>query len=246
MEDPDLVKGLDVARAFFLEWGLPELERQYPALVARVAAGKILGSDVLGADDAISRDHNWGPQFWLFLTDADYAQFGQELSERMNAAAPNPWQGHRLAGAGDNAVIVTSIPVFLKGLTGLHAIPKTSRDWLAASTQTPLGLPSESNLYFLRHGALFQDPLGELSTWRKSLHAYPHDIWLRRLAEETFRIWHHGEYNFVQRMTQRRDPLAIQVCLGEFTTGVMRLWLAALGGLHSVLEMARPRIPQAA
>ena len=97
------IKGLDVARAFFFEWGLPELERQFPALVARVAAGKILGSDVLGADDAISRDHNWGPQFWLFLTDADHAQFGQELAERMNAIAPNPWQGYRLAGVGDNA-----------------------------------------------------------------------------------------------------------------------------------------------
>lgn len=225
MEDQDPVKGLDVARAFFFEWGLPELERQFPELVARVASGKILGSDVLGADDAISRDHNWGPQFWLFLTDVDYTQCGPELSERMNATAPNPWQGYRLAGAGDKAVIVTSIPIFIKGLTGLDKPPQTPRDWIPVSTQTPLALPGESNLYFLRHGAIFQDPMGELSTWREALHKYPSDIWLRRLAEETFRTWHHGEYNFVQRMTHRRDPLAIQVCMGEFTTGVMRLWL---------------------
>lgn len=121
MQNQDSVKGWDIARAFFLEWGLPELQRQFPALVDRVAGGKMLGSDVLGADDAISRDHNWGPQFWLFLSDTDYTQFGQVLSERLNAAAPNPWRGYRLAGAGDKAVIVMSIPVFLKGLTGLEA-----------------------------------------------------------------------------------------------------------------------------
>lgn len=33
----------------------------------------------------------------------------------------------------------------------------------------------------------------------------------------------------MQRMTGRCDPLAIQVCLGEFTTGVMRLWLLLSG-----------------
>lgn len=229
MQEQETVKGLDVSRAFFFEWGLPALERQFPALVARIAAGRLLGSDVLGADDAISRDHDWGPQFWLFLTDADYEQVGNELSERLNAVAPNPWQGHRLAGAGDKAVVVTSIPMFMKGLVGLDASPETPRDWIPSAAQTPLALPRESNLYFLRHGTVFQDPLGELSAWRKSMHFYPRDIRLRRLAEETFRVWQHGEYNFLQRMTRRRDPLAIQVCLGEFTTGVMRLWLLLSG-----------------
>jgi Domain of unknown function (DUF4037) len=40
-----------------------------------------------------------------------------------------------------------------------------------------------------------------------------------------FRVWHHGEYNFVQRMARRRDPVASVVCLGEFLTGVTRIVL---------------------
>jgi hypothetical protein len=225
MQDRDTVKGLDVAKAFFFEWGLPELEKQFPALSLRIAAGKLLGSDVLGADDAISRDHNWGPQFWLFLNDTDYTLFGQPLVEQLNNAAPNPWKGYRLDGAGDKAVEVFSITRFMKDFLSLDAPPQNTRDWVSVDKPTPKALPGESNLYFLRHGAIFRDPLGELSAWRESLHFYPRDIWRRRLAEETFRIWHHGEYNFVQRMTHRRDPLALQICLGEFTTGVMRLWL---------------------
>ena len=225
MPEKETRNGLEVARAFFQEWGLPQLERQFPDLVTRVAAGRLRGSDVLEADDEVSQDHSWGPQFWLFFNDADYARFGNQVSEQLNAIAPNPWQGHRLAGGGDKAVMVVSLSEFIKGMVGLDAPPQNPRDWIPISTPTPCALPSESNLYFLRHGAVFYDPLGELTSWRESLRVYPHDIWLRRLAEETFRIWHHGEYNFVHRMTRRRDPLAIQICLAEFTTGIMRLWL---------------------
>ncbi len=34
-----------------------------------------------------------------------------------------------------------------------------------------------------------------------------------------------SEYNFVQRMSRRRDPIAIVICLGEFVTGMMRIVL---------------------
>jgi len=229
MQDEIKEKGLSIARAFFFEWGLPELKREFPELSSRVVAARLAGSDVIGADDEISRDHGWGPQFWLYLpTDDEYHRFGQELSERLNAAAPNPWRGYRVAGAGERAVCVSSILTLMRGF-GFRTRPQGARDWVPADAQTPKALPNESLLYFLRHGAVFHDPEGELSAWRESLRAYPRDIWLRRLAEETFRVWHHGEYNFIQRIARRRDPIAIQVCLGEFTTGVMRLWLLLAG-----------------
>jgi hypothetical protein len=53
------MKGLDIARDFFLSRGLPFLTAQFPDLAGRAAAGRILGSDVLGADDEISHDHDW-------------------------------------------------------------------------------------------------------------------------------------------------------------------------------------------
>jgi hypothetical protein len=81
----------------------------------------------------------------------------------------------------------------------------------------------ESLLYFIRHGAVFQDPVGELSAWRAALARYPRDIYLSRVAAECFRVWHHGEYNFVQRLAHRDDPLGAQMCLGQFVEGAMRL-----------------------
>ncbi len=72
MQNKDTGIGLAVSRAFFFEWGLPKLSGEFPDLVDRVAVGRLHGSDVLKADDIISRDHNWGPQFSLFLTEIDY------------------------------------------------------------------------------------------------------------------------------------------------------------------------------
>lgn len=176
---------------------------------------------MLGGDDEISRDHDWGPQFDLFLSAGDYASFAEPLSRAMNEAAPNPWKGYRLAGAGDRSVRVESIPGWFQKHLTLARLPLTAADW------PPTGAVSESELYFLRHGEVWVDGTGELSRWRSALHQYPAEILRARLAEECFRVWHHGEYNFVQRMARRRDPIAIAVCLGEFVSGVMRIVLLA-------------------
>ena len=51
--------GLEIARDFFFSWGRPFLIAQFPDVADKVSAGRILGSDVLGGDDEISRDHDW-------------------------------------------------------------------------------------------------------------------------------------------------------------------------------------------
>jgi len=211
------MKGLEVARDFFFSWGRPFLTTNFPNLVDRIAAGRISGSDVLGGDDEISRDHNWGPQFDLFLSEEDYKAFGEQLSRAINREAPNPWKGYRLAGAGDKSVPIESIPEWFAKNLKLARFPLAAADWPPSS--------QESILYFLRHGEIWIDGSGEMSRWRAALHQYPEEILRRRLAEECFCIWHYGEYNFVQRMAHRRDPIAIAICLGEFVTGVMRIVL---------------------
>ena len=115
--------GLEIARDFFFSWGRPFLIAQFPDVADKVSAGRILGSDVLGGDDEISRDHDWGPQFDLFLSAEAYAAFGEQLSRSMNAAAPNPWRGYRLGGAGDKSVRVESIPEWFRKYFKLERFP---------------------------------------------------------------------------------------------------------------------------
>jgi Domain of unknown function (DUF4037) len=214
------VQGLEIARDFFIRWGHPFLRSEFPELAGRIAAGRVFGSDVLGADDVLSRDHNWGPQFELFLSAHDFRRVGAVVSQTMNRAAPNPWEGHRLAGYGDESVIVQSIPQWFRDRFRLPQPPSEWRDW------RPI---PESPLYFLRHAAIWMDASGELSTWRTALKRYPDAVHFSRLSEECYNVWHYGEYNFVERVAERRDPLAVGHCLGRFVEAVMRLRLLLSG-----------------
>jgi len=170
------MRGLTIARDFFVSWGHPFLKSHLPDLAGRIAAGRFLGSDVLGGDDEISRDHDWGPQFDLFLSADDYASFGERLSQAMNAAAPNPWNGYRLAGAGDRSVRLESIPAWFSKHLKLERFPAIPADW------PPFYL--ESMLYFLRHGEIWVDATGEFSKWQSALNEYPEELLRARLAEE--------------------------------------------------------------
>jgi hypothetical protein len=60
------VKGLELSRSFHDELVGPILAGEFPGLPYSAALTGY-GSDVIGFDDDISRDHNWGPRMVLFL-----------------------------------------------------------------------------------------------------------------------------------------------------------------------------------
>lgn len=222
------MKGLEIARDFFFNWGLPCLKDEYPDLLGRLAAGRFSGSDVLGADDDISKDHNWGPQFSLFLSKADFDQFGEALSALMNEKAPATWHGYRVDGAGDKNVLVECVPSWIEKHIGFETFPQADSDWNIIVRHRRSGgsvEPRESALYYLRYGALWLDNNAEFTRWRTALEKYPDSAWYARLAEECFRMWQYGQYNFIQRIAKRGDPLAVSLSLGEFVEGVMRIML---------------------
>jgi hypothetical protein len=228
MSTQDNVKGLAIAKDFFLKWGLPFLEKEFPYLVGHMAAGRFSGSDVLGADDQISSDHNWGPQFSLFLSEEDYDNHAEALSERMNGSAPKRWQGYWFDGAGDKNVLVENVPYWIERQIGFTKPPQSDQEWGVIVRDRRVGgsvETRESALYYLKHGALWLDNNKEFAQWRKALEKYPEEVWFARLGEECFRLWQYGEYNFLQRIAKRGDPIAIAMCLGEFAEGVMHMML---------------------
>ena len=226
------MKGLEIAKDFFLNWGMPFLEEEFPQLTERIAAGRFAGSDVLGADDPLSRDHNWGPQFSLFLSENDFDRFGEQLSERMNNNAPSRWKGYWVEGAGDKHVLVENVPHWIQEKIGFVKLPQSDTDWNIIVRHRGVGgtvEARESALYYLKHGALWLNNNEEFALWRKVLEKYPESVWYARLTEECFRLWQYGQYNFIQRVAKRGDPIAISMCLGKFVEGVMRMMLLLHG-----------------
>ncbi len=76
------MKGLALSRAYFFEAIRPILAKRVTAIGQSYAAALLgWGSDVLGNDDELSRDHEWGPRCLLFLPEPLIRYRGKILTE---------------------------------------------------------------------------------------------------------------------------------------------------------------------
>ncbi len=81
-------KGMELAKGYYLEFGRPMLEEKFPAYVSRIACGFVgEGSDAFGFDDQLSRDHDFGPGFCLWLADEDMERIGPRAAGSLSGAA---------------------------------------------------------------------------------------------------------------------------------------------------------------
>ncbi len=64
------MKGLEISRKYYEEYGLPMLKEQFPEVMNLLAVGLVgSGSECFGFDDEVSRDHDFDPGFCIFLPD---------------------------------------------------------------------------------------------------------------------------------------------------------------------------------
>lgn len=212
-------RGLDIAKDYWRAWGRPWLESRQPHLLGRIGVGLFSGSDVLGADDDLSRDHGWGPRFDVFRVDED-GMSNASLQAEMNAAAPSQWDGFHNRFQFTPSIQVHAAPAYFGNPFPCRRLPDSPTDWMCC----PHRLPNlESHLHYVRHGAVFHDPAGILADVQARLHTYPGDIWLIRMAQLCFDIAHYGEYNFCWRLARRKDPVAAEMAIGRFQQAVMAL-----------------------
>jgi hypothetical protein len=220
------MKGSEISQAFFREWGLPFLKTEYPELVEHLAVGRMMGSDILGADDEWSRDHDWGPCFEVWLTTQDFAHMGRRFRTAINKATPETFRGfrHHFFGRKKDPIGVTSIDRFFKEHAGCARPPVRVRDWFRKrGGERDSLVERESWLYFIKHGVVFHDPLGEFSARREVFSRYPRDVWHKLVADLCNDLWHLGEYKFCHRLVHRKEPNTIQICLGRFVETAMHL-----------------------
>ncbi len=210
------MKGLELAERYYFTYGKPMLERQFPQLAGRVAAGLAgEGSECLGFDDAISQDHDFGPAFCLWLTQEDYDAYGKALQEAYQAL-PKDFLGvpGRVDSAqGGGRVGVREIHDFYRQFVGEEQPPRSLLRWLY--------LP-DAALAAATNGKVFEDPLGEFSAVRSALSSYPEDVRIQKLAARTAIMAQSGQYNYARCM-RRGETVAAELALREFVQAAVSL-----------------------
>ena len=204
------ISGMDLCEAYWREVGRPMIERRFPTLIPRMAAGLVgEGSECFGFDDAISRDHDWGPSFCVWIRDNEFALFGQELAAAYDEL-PLEFRGMTFAFRREQAQGrrgFIPINLFYERFLRRPDAPTTNIDWLR--------LP-ESYLAVATNGKVFEDNLGEFTAVREALLAfYPEDVRKKKLAACLLTMAQTGQANFC-RMMARFDTVAAEMCRHQF------------------------------
>ncbi len=204
------MQGIDISREFYLQYGKPMLQEQFPNVIDRIAVGLAgEGSECLGFDDDISRDHDFDAGFCLWITAEDEEKFGFRL-ERAYSKLPQEFIGLRrsiLSPVGGNRHGVIIIENFYKRFLGDINAPDSIERWLYTPSHSLL---SASN------GEVFKDDLGVFSAVRNELlKGYPEDIRRKKLAGHVVMMAQSGQYNY-PRCVSRGEYGASQLAIFEY------------------------------
>lgn len=209
--------GMQLAQSYWQTYGKTLLDQpKFAKYKNRIAAGLVgHGSECYGFDDEISRDHDFGPGFCLWLTNEDYAEIGADLQTAYDAL-PRKYAGFDSRNETPRAkscesskrVGVFRISEFFENLTGFPTAPSQNEPHLWLSL-------SESTLATATNGKIFADPLGEFSKARQSFKLMPDDVRISLISRRLGMISQAGQYNF-PRMIARKDASAAWLSINEF------------------------------
>ena len=216
--------GMQLAQSYWQTYGKPLLDQpKFARYKNRIAAGLVgHGSECYGFDDEISRDHDFGPGFCLWLTDEDYAEIGADLQNAYNAL-PQKYAGFESRNETQRAkscesskrVGIFRISEFFENITGFPTAPAANEPHLWLSL-------SESTLAAATNGKIFADPLGEFSKARQSFKLMPNDVRISLISRRLGMISQAGQYNF-PRMIARKDASAAWLSINEFVRATASL-----------------------
>lgn len=256
---PKFIPGLKLSKLFYKSKVKPILSEAFPE-VPHSAALIGSGSEVLGFDTPISRDHHWGPRVLLFLSEKDSPRLKDKISAVLSTELPYEFMGYSTnfgepepngvrhpvktdRGPVNHMIHIYSVRWFFHARLGFDLKRRiTVADWLAFPQQRLLELTS---------GEIYYDGLGDLTKAREKLQYYPKDVWLYMMAAQWTRI--SQEEAFAGRAGDVGDELGSQIVAARMVREIVKLsflierryapYSKWLGSAFSKLKIAKPLTP---
>ena len=208
--------GMELCEAFYEEFGKPMIHEQFPEYEQMIAVGLVgEGSECFGFDDQVSRDHDFGPGFCMWLTDSVYDEIGQALQSAYDKL-PSTYMGitRFTTLKAQKRVGVFRIGDFYESLIGIKDMPTTQNQWLFLD---------DYRLATAVNGKVFRDDLGEFTRIRKGILAYyPEEVRIKKIAREAALMAQSGQYNY-SRMFGRGEKVTAAIALSEFMKHTMAM-----------------------
>ncbi len=211
------MKGLELSKKYYEEYGKPMLQEQFPEIEHLIAVGLVgSGSDCYGYDDDISHDHDFEPGFCLFLPDENVIDEKTFFNlERAYSKLPKEFCDYKRSivkpvGGSRNGVFRTKD--FYNKKIGSPDGELTYGQWFSV----PDYAFAEAT-----NGEIFKDDLGEFTEIRNRLMNMPRDVFLKKLAGNLLLMAQSGQYNY-PRLINRGETAAAQLALYEFSKAAIK------------------------
>ncbi|HKM33910.1 MAG TPA: DUF4125 family protein [Lachnospiraceae bacterium] len=215
--------GLYLCHAYYETYGKPMIHKDFPEYEGKIAVGLVgEGSDCFGYDDDISRDHDWGPGFCMWVSDEVFKAIGVQLQEAYDRL-PKEFMGYtrRETPQGKDRMGLHTIDGFYRRLLGENNYKRIG-DMVWKVELDLAEIPDEA-LAAAVNGEVFADGEGTFSAIRQQLKAgFPERMRYLKLAEACAKFSQGAQYNF-RRMAERKDQVAAALSLTEGLRHAMKL-----------------------
>ncbi|KAA9156409.1 DUF4037 domain-containing protein [Microbacterium lushaniae] len=214
MNSLDSRPGAEISRAFYRQVVQPLLYERWPGL-PHAAARLGAGSDVLGLDDDISRDHDWGLRLSLFVAEDLVRPVDAYLAAEMPAEFAGLPTRFAFTGAATprHHVETQTVEAFVRGRLGLDDVDQLDAGaWLSFTGQSVLEVTA---------GPVFHDDGDVLRAVRRALEWYPRDVWAYVVASCWTQL--EEEMPLMGRAGQVGDERGARVIAASLIRTVMQL-----------------------
>lgn len=207
--------GLELARRYYETYGAAMIREKFPKYESKIAVGLSgEGSDCFGFDDELSADHDYGPDFCMWLSDETYEAIGEKLQQAYDEL-PREFAGYvrQVTPTGQGRRGVLKISDYYKKFLGTDIYEKIDFDGV-----------EDYALAACVNGEVFRDDEGIFTAMRNRLQqGLPADIRLLKIAREAAGFSQCGQYNY-GRMLQRKDALTAEIMLSDCLKHAMKLY----------------------
>lgn len=201
--------GMKLAEQYYREYGREIFSREFPESFDRMAFGLVgEGSECFGFDDDISKDHDYGTDFCVFVPEEIFKSHGSRMQQVYDEMPDYPGGDGKCESArAFNRRGVISTERFYSRFIGSAGVPSDNLQWLK--------IP-QAYLATAVNGKVFEDRYGEFSDIRQRLKSYyPEDVKKKKLAAQTFFMAQAGQYNCI-RLMKRGDLCGAFLAKSEF------------------------------
>ena len=208
-------RGMELCRKYFESYGRPMLNEKFPEYMDQITVGLVgEGSDCYGFDDEVSKDHDFGPRFCIWVSKDVYEEIGEELKSAYESL-PDTFEGctRNMTTTGIFRQGVMVLDDFIEHLLFTKTMPQTDNDWL---------LLPEHGLSALCNGEIWMEGDGQFSKIRKMLYKYPDRVRYKKITQSMHLVRQMGLYNYF-RMKKRGEKIAAEISLAGYMENVMKV-----------------------